>query len=102
MADVIGDLRQALAEFDGCTPAERGFRVRSALRVLTLVRRLLVEVDGERAGVCTCLPLVTCDNCERAALRDDDYTSEAMDRVSFGAEPLGGLVPGAHGSHLPG
>lgn len=99
MGDVIADLRKAMAEFDGCTPAERGFRVRSALRVLSLVRELLAEVDGEMTEDVWVAPPGT--PIIAVGARDDDYSAEAMDRASFGAEPLGGVIPGVAGSHLP-
>lgn len=88
MSDVIADLRQAMAEFDRCnTPPARGFstsaerasRMRAALRVLTLVRRLLAEVDGERA--------------ELRRVGEDGHW--------YPVEPLGGPVPGLHGAVLP-
>jgi hypothetical protein len=108
MSDVIGELRQAMAEFDGCTPAERAFRVHCAQRVIRLVRRLLAEVDGERAGAVGYEPVgsrraidnLRADNARRREaagaeplgppnpahgelpFRDDDYTAEAMNRTA--------------------
>lgn len=85
MGDVIADLRQAMAEFDGCTPAERAFRVHCAQRVIRLVRRLLAEVDGERAPVHPwwAEPLGPPNPAHgELPLRDDDYTPEALNRTA--------------------
>lgn len=81
MDGVIDKLREAMSEFDGCTAAERGFRVHAAMRVLRLVRELLSEVDGAR--------------------REAEWVEASSHPSYWSGEPLGGPVPGVDGSHLP-
>lgn len=80
--DVIGKLREAVAEYDGASPdSEPGFRAWAALNVVRLARELLAEIDGEAEDVWVAPP--------------------GTPVIALGAEPLGGPVPGVTG-HLPG